>query len=69
MRDGVPKIVSVVSAKAELDTRLVALGTQMAQPLAELEAVVEASSGGSSLPQAAAVSGAVLPGGAKFVKP
>ncbi|MBY0398130.1 MAG: trypsin-like peptidase domain-containing protein, partial [Thermoleophilia bacterium] len=69
MRDGVPKIVSVVSAKAELDTRLVALGTQMAQPLAELEAVVEASSGGSSLPQAAAASPAVTPGGAKFVKP
>lgn len=43
MRDGRPEIVSVISAKAELDHQLVALGTAMEQPLAELRAAFAAS--------------------------
>lgn len=41
LRDGVPSIVSVVSAKAEMDSRPVALGTEMTLPLAELRAAYE----------------------------
>jgi V8-like Glu-specific endopeptidase len=42
MRDGRPEIVSVISAKAELDHELVALGTAMEQPLSELRAAFAA---------------------------
>lgn len=38
MRNGVPSIVSVVSAKAEMNSQRVALGTQMTGPMAELRA-------------------------------
>ncbi len=43
LQDGVPAIVSVVSAKAELDGQAVSLGAQMAAPLAELRAAVTAA--------------------------
>jgi protease YdgD len=70
--DGVAKIVSVVSAKAEMDSKVVALGTAMEQPLAELMAVfaqgsrlvsrvVPANGSGPGLQRAT--------GGAKFLKP
>jgi len=36
--DGTPRIVSVVSAKADMDGRRVALGTSLMEPLAELQA-------------------------------
>jgi V8-like Glu-specific endopeptidase len=38
MRDGVPQVVSVVSAKAEVDGRKVALGVALEQPLQEVMA-------------------------------
>jgi len=38
IEDGVARIVSVVSAKAEVDGREVSLGTALGQPLAELQA-------------------------------
>lgn len=70
IRDGVARIVSVVSAKAEVEGRPVALGTALAGPLTELRAVMA----GAVLP----VSGQVYrrgagegaaSGGAKFVRP
>lgn len=42
MRDGMPFIVSVVSAKAEMNGEGVALGTAMEQPMAELRAAYAA---------------------------
>lgn len=41
IRDGVPQIVSVVSAKAELDGRPVSVGAQIAAPYLELRTMVE----------------------------
>jgi len=41
MQDGAPSIVSVVSAKAEMGSAPVALGTQMTIPLMELRAAFE----------------------------
>ena len=70
---GVPRIVSVVSAKAELDGKLVSLGAQIGQPFIELRSAFESAAvempGGvtaSRLPQIGAPSGA---NGAKFLKP
>lgn len=72
MEDGEPRIVSVVSAKAEMDSRPVALGTQMEGPISELRAAVAAGEGtfrkvvpGSGL-QAPQATGT---GGAKFLRP
>ena len=42
MEEGEPRIVSGVSAKAEMDARSVALGTQMEGPFGELRAAVAA---------------------------
>lgn len=72
--DGVPEIVSVVSAKAEVDGTLVSLGAQMNVPLDELRAAFGqnqvAMPGGTlaagRLPQ---VGGTASSGGAKFLKP
>ena len=70
IRDGVARIVSVVSAKAEVEGRPVALGTALAGPLTQLRALMT----GAVLP----VSGQVyrrgageagVSGGAKFVRP
>lgn len=72
IRDGVPTIVSVVSAKAEMDSKPVALGTEMAQPLAELRAAFAAEertfkkvTPGFGVP----LSTASKAGGAKFLRP
>ena len=73
MVNGVPHIVSVVSAKAEMNAERVALGTAMSQPLAELrEAFARSetrfrrvSAGSSGLPTI----GGQGTGGAKFLKP
>lgn len=45
MAGGAPRIVSVVSAKAELDGRKVALGTDLSAPLAELMAALGSGDG------------------------
>ncbi|MCY1126861.1 trypsin-like serine protease [Frigidibacter sp. RF13] len=70
---GVPRIVSVVSAKAELDGKLVSLGAQIGEPLNELRSAFASTAtdmpGGvtvSRLPQIGAPAGA---NGAKFLKP
>ncbi|MFN3935993.1 MAG: trypsin-like serine peptidase [Gemmobacter sp.] len=45
IRDGVARVVSVVSAKAEMTGRKVALGTVLDQPLAELRAALAEAPG------------------------
>jgi protease YdgD len=72
IQDGVARIVSVVSAKAEMDSKIVALGTAMEQPLAELMAVVDDPQ--QAVTRVAPASGPAVgkvrsAGGAKFLKP
>ena len=72
MIDGEPKIVSVVSAKAEMGGKKVALGSEMERPLAELRAAYAASTGGfqKTAPGAAPrVFGPAAKTTAKFVRP
>ena len=71
--DGVPRIVSVVSAKGEVGDQKVSLGTALEQPLADLRALLDADDGvfkpamtpvktfGETQPVSAS--------GAKFVRP
>ena len=70
VRDGVARVVSVVSAKAEVDGKKVALGVSLAEPLAKLRAELES---GVGAPRRAHSSVRILSGntfgGAKFVKP
>ncbi|MFD0860021.1 trypsin-like serine peptidase [Roseovarius aquimarinus] len=67
---GAPRVVSVVSAMAEVDGRKVSLGTQLQLPLEVLRAELAAGMGGSggSGPTMAEV-GEVRETGAKFAKP
>lgn len=80
MRDGVPQIASVISAKAEMDTKQVSLASAMEVPLTELRqafgAAAEPSPGGRRIGPGAFVSGptgkpgkVISTGGAKFVRP
>ena len=70
MRNGVPTIVSVVSAKAELDSQLVSLGTQMQVPLGELLASIPNGASAHGVRNAVGVSGVRMGGGgAKFLTP
>jgi V8-like Glu-specific endopeptidase len=71
--DGVPQIVSVVSAKAEMNGERVAIGARIAEPFAELKAAFAQPAGpvgpavarpASRLPQIGSSGG-----GAKFLKP
>ena len=69
----VPQIVSVVSAKAEVEGRRVALGTDLAEPLAQLRARLD-DGAGFAVPVAPrtrriTVGGARNDTGAKFVRP
>lgn len=65
VRDGVPRVVSVVSAKAEVDGKKVALGTPLAAPLAVLREKL--AEGGAMRPgKVRVLSGG---NGAKFIKP
>ena len=70
VRDGVARVVSVVSAKAEVDGKKVALGMSLARPLAEVRAALES---GQDAPRRSPSSVRILSGnatgGAKFVKP
>lgn len=68
-RDGVARVVSVVSAKAEVEGQKVALGVALEQPLADLMAALDQSDPaflnvGSQIRTLSGSSG-----GAKFVKP
>jgi hypothetical protein len=67
---GTPRVVSVVSAMAEVDGRKVSLGTQLQVPLEVLKAELAAGKGGRARagPDMAAV-GTVRDTGAKFAKP
>lgn len=71
IEDGVPRIVSVVSAKAEYKGRKVALGVDLEAPLAELTALMAESDGvfTRAAPVARRLSDAPAPGGAKFLRP
>ena len=72
VRDGVARVVSVVSAKAELEGTQVSLGTALAAPLAVLNAELDAGRGHDTPPPPRT---RVLAGernaasGAKFVRP
>lgn len=65
LRGGVARVVSVVSAKAEMAGRQVALGTALDGPLTELRAVMAAGGGGLNRPAGLGD----RTGGAKFVRP
>jgi protease YdgD len=75
LRDGVARVVSVVSAKAEVEGRPVALGTSLAEPLAVLRAEMQAADpvrhGGAA--KVRILSGGQAQdngtGGAKFIRP
>ncbi len=69
-RDGQMKVVSVVSAKAVVDGRDVALGTSLAEPLVALRAELTARQGAvhGGAPKVRILSGGGG-GGAKFIKP
>ncbi len=74
IRDGVAQVVSVISAKAEVDGRKVSLAVPLAAPLAALMAALETSRTGSGAKLGADSGGVrLLSGGngngAKFVKP
>jgi protease YdgD len=72
VRDGVARVVSVISAKAEVDGKKVALAVPLAEPLAALQAAFEAgrtAAGlGTSGDKVRVLSGGTG-SGAKFVKP
>lgn len=69
-RDGVAKVVSVISAKAEVDGRKVAIAVPLAGPLADLRAALEDSkSGAAGSVKAVSVLSGGTGTGAKFVKP
>jgi V8-like Glu-specific endopeptidase len=68
MRDGVARVVSVVSAKAQVDGKLVSLGTSLDESLTELRGLMD----GNIVATQAAPEVRRLPravGGAKFIKP
>ena len=71
--DGAPQIVSVVSAKAELNGSKVSLGTSLTEQLAVLQGALDAGEGFGLAPSPSAgriaVGGARRDTGAKFVKP
>lgn len=70
IRDGVARVVSVISAKAEIEGRKVALAVTLAAPLQELRATLAAShpDARQGVAGVRVLSGG-QDGGAKFVKP
>lgn len=70
VRDGVARVVSVVSAKAEVDGKKVALGVSLAEPLAKVMAELESGIGAPRRsPNSVRILSGNASGGAKFVKP
>ncbi len=73
IEDGVAQIVSVISAKARARDLPVSLGTDLARPLADMLALLEASDGVFSQPQPTVrvltSEDAVSASGAKFLRP
>ena len=73
MEENEPRIVSVVSAKAEMMGRRVSLGTNLQKPLAELLTLLGQNDGVFSRPVPAVrqlrLDEPRGPGGAKFLRP
>ena len=69
IENGVARVVSVISAKAEVDGRKVALAVPVAEPLAALRSALEDSRAGSSRPGNVSILSGGNGSGAKFVKP
>jgi protease YdgD len=69
IQDGVARVVSVISAKAEVDGRKVALAVPLAGPLAALRDALETSRGGSARSGGVSILSGGNGSGAKFVKP
>lgn len=71
--DGTPRIVSVVSAKADVDGQRVALGTSLDEPLARLQAQLDRGAGHNIAPPPTvnrlSVGQPRRDTGAKFIKP
>lgn len=65
IRDGVPRIVSVVSAKAEMYSEPVSLGSAIEAPLRDLQALLAAD----AAPIVRRTGNAAGAGGAKFLRP
>jgi len=69
IRDGLPQVVSVISAKAEVDGQQVALGSALEIPLARLMAdLAEGSGRRAAMGNVRVLSGGTA-SGAKFIKP
>lgn len=69
IRDGVAQVVSVISAKAEVDGRQVALGSALQIPLGSLMAELDAGAPSKGIGGNVQVLSGGTGGGAKFVKP
>lgn len=70
IHDGVARVVSVISAKAEVDGRKVALAVPLGEPLATLRAALEDSKSAMRLgPGKVSILSGGQGDGAKFVKP
>ncbi|WP_458791674.1 trypsin-like serine peptidase [Yoonia sp. MH D7] len=67
MQDGAPKIVSVVSAMADVDGQQISIGTSLQEPLAALLAMFKTASTGTG--RKIVTGGQRTETGAKFVRP
>ena len=69
MKDGVPQVVSVISAKADVEGKQVALASALEIPLAKLMAELDAGNPSKGVAGNVRVLSGGGGGGAKFVKP
>ena len=69
IREGLPQVVSVISAKAEVDGQQVALGSALEIPLGRLMAELETGSARRGVMGNVRVLSGGTAGGAKFIKP
>lgn len=69
IKNGVPQVVSVISAKAEVDGKRVALGSALQIPLAKLMDELQAGEAARGDMAKVQILSGGLSGGAKFVKP
>ena len=69
MRDGLPMVVSVISAKAEVEGQQVALGSALEIPLARLMADLDAGTGRRGAASNVRMLSGGTANGAKFIKP
>jgi V8-like Glu-specific endopeptidase len=69
MKDGLPQVVSVISAKAEVDGKQVSLGSALQIPLAALMAELDAGAPSHGVGGKVQILSGGMGGGAKFIKP